>query len=108
MISVALSMLLLAAAPEPPTKRREAYARCLKDFARASLEKKLDPAAFDAAFAAACRDKEALFKTSLVSSEVAMGVKRAVAEQGIQEEISIYRSNTQEDYRAELASAPKP
>lgn len=108
MISAAVTMLLLVAAPEPPAKSRAAYARCLKDLARTSLEKKLNAAAFDAALAAACRDKEALFKTSLVSAEVAMGVKRAVAEQGILEEIASYRSGAQEEYRAELASAPTP
>jgi hypothetical protein len=108
MISAAVAMLLLGAAPEPPAKSREAYARCLKDLARTSLEKKMDAAAFEAALAGACRDKEALFKTSLISSEVAMGVKRAVAEKGIQEEIASYRSETKEGYQAELASAPQP
>ena len=108
MISAAVAMLLLGAAAEPPAKSREAYARCLKDLARTSLEKKMDAAAFDTALAAACRDKEALFKTSLVGSEVAMGVKRAVAERGIQEEIASYRTEAKEGYRAELASAPQP
>lgn len=108
MISAAVTMLLIFAAPDTPAKSRDAYARCLKDLARTSLEKKLDAAGFDAALAAACRDKEASFKATLVSSEVAMGIKRAVSEKGIQEEISTYRAMAKEDYRAELASAPKP
>ena len=97
---------MLMAAPPPPqnaaAQGRESYARCLKDFVRASAEKKMDGPAFDAALAAACRDKETLFKNAMISSEVAMGVKRAVSEKGVLEEISTYRSMAKEDFQAEL------
>ena len=110
MISSALAMLLLvvAAGKNPAAQSREGYARCLKYFVRVSAEKKMDSAAFEAALAAACRDKEALFKNTMVSSEVALGVKRAVAEKGIQEEISDYRSTAKEDFQAELTLASSP
>ena len=112
MISSALAMLLLIAAPmpgkNPAAQSREGFARCLKDFVRASAEKKMDAAAFEAGLAAACRDKETLFKNTMVSSEVALGVKRAVAEKGIQEEITDYRSTAKEDFQAELTLASSP
>ena len=109
MISSAIAMLLVVAAPgNPAAQSREGYARCLKELVRSSVEKKIDASAFDAALAAACRDKEAAFKAAMVGSDVAMGIKRAVAEQGIQSEITDYRSMAKEDFKAELASAPKP
>jgi hypothetical protein len=107
MISVALAALLLAPS-SAPAQSREAYARCLKELVRTSSEKKMEAAAFEAALAAACRDKEALFKNAMISSEVGLGVKRAVAEKGIAEEIADYRSMAKEDYQATLASAPAP
>ena len=109
MISSAIAMLLVFAAPgNPASQSREGYARCLKEFVRSSVEKKMDKASFESAFAAACRDKEAAFKAAMVSSEVSMGIKRAVAEQGIQAEITDYRSMAKEDFQTELASAPTP
>ena len=108
MISSAIAMLLLAApAGNPASQSRDGYAKCLQAFVRSSAEKKMEPSAFEAALAAACRDKEALFKNSMVDSEVKVGIKRAVAEQGVQQEIADYRATAKEDYQAELASAPK-
>lgn len=107
MISVVVALLLPVAA-DSPSKSRDAYARCLKEFVKTSAEKKLDSGAFAAALGGACKDKEALFKNVMVSSEVAMGIKRAVAEKGISDEINDYQSMAKEDYEAELASIPKP
>ena len=107
MISIALASMLAAAAASPSSEGREGYARCLKEFMRASLEQKMEPAAFDAAVANACRDKQLLFKSALVNADVAMGIKRAASEKAIGEQIADYISMAKEDYRAELASAPK-
>ena len=110
MISSALAMLLLVAAAgkNPAAQSREGFARCLKDFVRTSAEKKMEAPAFETALAAACRDKEALFKNTMVSAEVQLGVKRAVAEKGLQEEIKDYRTMAKEDFQAELASSSSP
>jgi hypothetical protein len=108
MISSALAMLLLAAAPNGAAQSREAYARCLKDVVKASVEKKLEAVAFDTALASACRDKETTFKINMVSSEVAMGIKRTVSEKGMADEIADYRNTAKEDFQAALADAPKP
>lgn len=106
MISIALASML-AVAVSPSSESREGYARCLKDFMRASLEQKMEPAAFDAAIATACRDKQALFKTALINADLALGMKRAASEKAIGEQIADYIAMAKEDYRAELASAPK-
>ena len=108
MISSALVILLLAAAPNGAAQSREAYARCLKEVVKTSAEKQLEAVAFDSALASACRDKENLFKTNMISSEVAMGVKRAVSEKSMVEEISSYRTMAKEDFQAAVAEAPKP
>ena len=106
MISYALAtMMLVAASNTAPV--RQSYARCLKEFVREGVEKKMEVAAFSAAFDSACRDKEASFKNAMVESEVKVGIKRAVAEQGIQQEIADYRVMAKEEFQAELASPPK-
>jgi hypothetical protein len=107
MISIALAFTLAATAGGPASVSREGYSRCLKEFMRTSLEKKMEPAAFDAAVATACQDKLALFKTALVNADLALGIKKAASEKGIRDEIADYVAMAKEDYRAELASAPK-
>jgi heme oxygenase len=108
MISSALAMLLLAAAPNGAAQSREAYARCLKDVVISSVEKKLEAVAFDAALASACRDKETLFKTQMISADMGMGIKRPSAEKAMSEEIADYRNMAKEDFKAALADSPKP
>lgn len=108
MISSALALMLLAAAPNSATQSREAYARCLKEVVKTSVEKKLEAVAFDSALASACRDKETLFKTNMISADLAMGLKRASSEKAMSEEIADYRTMAKEDFKAALAEAPKP
>ena len=106
MISIALALTLAAAGGSSPSQSREGYARCLKDFIGASVEKKMEPAAFDAAVAAACQDKLALFKAALASADAALGIKPAASAKATGEEIADYIAMAKEDYRAELTSAP--
>jgi hypothetical protein len=108
MISPALAMMLLTAAQNATADNREAYARCLKEFVRTSAEQKMEPAAFDAAIASACKDKEALLKTSLINADLAIGLKRAAAEKSTAEQITDYVTMAKEDYRADLSSGAKP
>lgn len=108
MISLALASMLLAASPAAPAQSREGYARCLKDFIRTSLQHKMEPAAFDTAIASACQDKQALFKSAMVASQVAEGMKRPASEKAIGEEIADYLLMAKEEYRAELAAVQTP
>ena len=107
MISSVLALLLVAA-PDAVGQNREAYARCLKDFARASIEKKLEPAAFETELAAVCKDKEAVLKSALLKSDAAMGIKAAVSQKSTAEQIADYVAMAKEDYRFEFDSATKP
>ena len=106
MISSAIAMLLMASAPQASQDTRGDYSRCLKDFRKTSLDRKLDAVAVDTAFASACQDKEAVFRAAQIKSGVALGMKRAESEKATSEEIAEYRSLAKEEYRAELASAP--
>jgi hypothetical protein len=108
MISSALAMLLLAAAPNTAAQSREAYARCLKDVVRTSAEKKLEAVAFETELASACKDKEATFKTHLLSADMALGMKRAASEKALAEQISDYRAMAKEDFQAALADGNSP
>ena len=107
MISYAIATMMLVAAPNTGPVR-ENYARCLKDFVRDGVDKKMDAAAFASAFEAACRDKEASFKNAQISADVAMGLKRPASEKAIGAEIADYRAMAKEDFEAAIkASAPK-
>jgi hypothetical protein len=108
MISSALAMLLAVAAAENPVQVRGDYSRCIKQFIRSSVEKKLEPASFDTAFAAACQDKEVRLKALLIKTGLSMGMKPKESEKATAEELSDYRVMAKEDFQAELASAPKP
>ncbi len=108
MISSALAMLLYVAAPNATAESREAFARCLKDVVRTSLEEKKDAATFQAALASACKDKEVMLKSALVSSDVAMGLKRAASEKASAEQIADYRVMAKEDFEAAIAEASTP
>ena len=107
MISLSLALLFVAA-PDATAQNREAYARCLKDFVRTSLEQKMEPSAFDAAIAGACKEKEAPLKAALLNADLAIGLKRAASEKSTSEQIADYLLMAKEDYRADLASLPKP
>jgi len=105
---ISLTVALLVLAPNGLSDSRESYARCLKDFARTSLQQKMEPAAFETALAAACKDKEALLRTALIQSDKAMGIKAAISEKSAAEQLADYRDMAKEDYRFEWEAASKP
>ncbi len=105
---ISLTIALLVAAPNATAASREAYARCLKDFARTSLEKKTEPTAFETEIAAACKDKEALLKTALIRDNSAMGMKAAASEKNSVEQIADYLAMAKEDYRYGFEEQAKP
>jgi hypothetical protein len=105
---ISLSFAMLVAAQGGLSDSREAYARCLKDFSRNAIEQKTEPAAFETALAAACKDKEALLKSALLQSDRAMGVKAAASEKGAAEQLADYRAMAKEDYAFEWEAAAKP
>ena len=108
MISLVVALLLPVAADNSAKVSRDVYSKCIKEFVRTSAEKKLDAPGFAAAFNGVCRDQEAAFKKAMVTSEVALGIKRAISEKGVADEVNDYRAMAKEDFEAQLASAPKP
>ena len=106
MLSPALATMLLLAA-DPAVQAREGYARCLKEFVRSGVEKKLESAAFDSALKSACLDKEALFKNARMSADGAVGIKRAESQNALAEEVADYRNMAKEDHLEGL-KAPAP
>ena len=111
MISSALAMMLLVAAPDASGQARKDFARCINQFVKDGVEKKMEPGAFDGAIDSACKDKEAAFQAALVGGYVSTGVKRPEAERMVVEQIADYRITAKESFRefaapaAETASA---
>ena len=108
MISSALAMMLLVAAPDASGQARKDFARCINDFVKDGVEKKMEAAAFDGAVDAACKDKEANFRTALVGGYVSTGMKRPEAERVVVEQIADYRITAKEAFREFLPPAETP
>ncbi len=106
MLSPALATMLLLAA-NPAAQAREGYARCLKEFVRTGVEKKIEAAAFETELKSACLDKEAVFKNARLSADGAVGIKRAESQNALAEEIADYRNMAKEDFVAAV-STPAP
>ena len=104
MVEYTLAMLMIAAAPNATSENREAFARCLKDHVRTSLEQKVDAAAFGSSLAAACKDKEAALRNALIAADLAMGLKRAASEKSAAEQLADYRIMAKEDFEAGVKS----
>ena len=100
MVEFTLAMLMLAAAPNATSENREAFARCLKEHVRVSLEQKVSAEAFGSSLASACKDKEAALKNALIAADLAMGLKRAASEKSAAEQLADYRIMAKEDFEA--------
>lgn len=99
MISYLLALALIWASPSDPNAARRAYSACLEQLVKVNAEKKVPPAEFDALVTTACSDKAEAFRKIMVASDVARGTSRAVAEQGVAEELADYRTSIKDDYR---------
>ncbi|MDP8912855.1 MAG: hypothetical protein M3N39_04675 [Pseudomonadota bacterium] len=100
MVEYTIAMLMVAAAPNATAESREAFARCLKDHVRASLEQKASAETFGSSLAAACKDKEAALRNALIAADLALGLKRAASEKSAAEQLADYRIMAKEDFEA--------
>ena len=100
MVEFTIAMFMVAAASNSTADSREAFARCLKDHVRTSLEQKIAADAFGTSLAAACKDKEQTLRSALIAADLAMGLKRAASEKSAGEQISDYRIMAKEDFEA--------
>jgi hypothetical protein len=107
MISALLATMLLAApSPDGVAAARREYSSCLSAFMKTALKEKMEPAAFDSAVATACTPKEQAFRASSVSFDVAVGTKRAAAEETATMDVQDMLANVKELYRDHLGPAP--
>jgi hypothetical protein len=108
MISLALATALAASAAQagPPPQLRQAYTACLSSFKKAKLSEKLDDASFRSGAKAACASQEVAVRNSIVTYDVKMRMKKAVAEEGAAQQVDDYLANMAESYQ--LYANPKP
>jgi hypothetical protein len=100
MVEFTIAMLLIAAAPGATSENREAFARCLKDHVRTSVEQKATAEVFGSSLASACKDKELALRNALIAADIAMGMKRAASEKSAAEQVADYRIMAKEDFEA--------
>jgi hypothetical protein len=100
MISSLLAFALLwAPPPDASIVARKAYSSCLNDFVKTTSEKKVAPEEFDALVNTACPDKESNFRNLMIAADVKRGISRKTAEQGVNDELTDFRSSAKENYR---------
>jgi hypothetical protein len=107
MISQVLVAALLASAQGNLASARTTYSKCLGSFTRAQVKEKVDPAAFQAKLASACKTEEAAFRAASIATDVAAKIARATAERNATEEIGYIHENAVETFKTSLPDAPK-
>lgn len=113
MISSVLAMLMMAPSPAVIATARRDYSMCLADFMKKGIKDKMEPTAFEAGLLPACAAKETAFRTVVVAADVAVGIKRADAEENAKLEIEDLQINVKETFRDTMtpksaASAQSP
>jgi hypothetical protein len=106
MLSTLLAFAIAAQADATVTTR-QAYSACLREFLTRSMERRMAPAAFEAAIAGQCADRATAFREALVQRDQRAGGGRQRAEQDARTTMEDMRANFVERYRDEMdASAP--
>ena len=99
MIPEVLAFSLLLTQQLPGATQRHQFNNCLRSFMTSKLEERMTPANFETAFAAACREQEAAYRTAYIEAAVRAGDRRPLAEQDASTEVEDLRSNYLELYR---------
>jgi hypothetical protein len=113
MISSVLAMLMMAPSPAVIATARRDYSMCLDQFMKKGIKDKMETAAFESSLVPACAAKEAAFRTVVVAADIAVGIKRADAEENARFEIDDIQANIKETFRDTMtprtaASTPTP
>jgi hypothetical protein len=106
MISSLLAMTMLHMAPANTDAARKTYMACLSSFARESAKKRMKLEEFDTAVSPACTSQEAAFRRASVDADVARGIGRRTAEQGIGDEVADLKASAKERFAFELEGQP--
>ena len=115
MISTVLAMLMMAPSPAVIANARRDYSMCLDSFMKKGIKDKMEQAAFESGMVPACAAKEAAFRSVVVAADMAVGIKRADAEENATLEIDDIQLNIKELFRdtmtprsAATAETPAP
>lgn len=90
MLMLAAALAMAAPNPESLIAPRKTYAACLKAFETKSASDKMTPEAYGEAVKTACPTEMDNFKSALIRYDMAMGVKKAVAEANAQRDVEDY------------------
>ena len=99
MITFVLALALAAPNPSSIDAPRRAFASCLKTFESNQMRAKVAADAYSAAVKAACPTEAQALSDALVKYDVAMGNKRAAAQENAQRDVDDYRLTSEERYR---------
>jgi hypothetical protein len=99
MITFVLALALAAPNPSSIDAPRRAFASCLKTFESNQMRAKVAAEAYSTAVKAACPTEAQALSDALVKYDVAMGNKRAAAQENAQRDVDDYRLTSEERYR---------
>lgn len=99
MITFVLALALAAPNPSSIDAPRRAFASCLKTFESNQMRAKVAADAYSTAVKAACPTEAQALSDALVKYDVAMGNKRAAAQENAQRDVDDYRLTSEERYR---------
>ena len=109
MISHVLAFVLLAApSPANLNQARQSYSACLNTLLKTNLKEKVAPDAFATAISAACKAEEATFRNASISVDVAVGIRRADAEQTANLDITDIVDNAKQRYKDYVETNTEP
>ena len=99
MITFVLALALAAPNPSSIDAPRRAFASCLKTFESNQMRAKVAADAYSTAVKATCPTEAQALSDALVKYDVAMGNKRAAAQENAQRDVDDYRLTSEERYR---------
>ena len=109
MISHVLMFVFLAApSPANLNQARTTYSGCLSTLLKSNLKERVAPDAFETTISSACKAEEATFRNASISIDVAVGIKRADAEQNANLEITDIVDNTKTRYKDYVETKTEP
>ncbi|HEU0309869.1 MAG TPA: hypothetical protein VFR36_01435 [Sphingomicrobium sp.] len=99
MITFVMALALAAPSPTSIEAPRKAFATCLKSFESNQMRANVAADAYSAAVKTACPAEAQALTDALVKYDVAMGSKRAAAQENAQRDVDDYRLTSEERYR---------
>jgi hypothetical protein len=105
---LATALALTAMQSDAANSARRAYSDCLRTFMRASLQQRMEPAAFETAMGNQCTTQATAYRAALVQRDQRAGGSRARAEEDAQIMIDDTKANVLEYYRDYFTSNTMP